>query len=1466
MFRNPDGTVAILYHRPAGPDNELQEIVMIHSHDGGRGWDGELVVGREATDATYSGVTDSEGNLYVVYGRNATGASGGGIKLRSLFYQGELHTWRAGQEHVIVWDWPGRGARAPVLAFTGDRLWLVYRYYDGSRHVIIAQYADPDTDGEYSASQWSEPFSVFERVREANASAGLVSHGTRLSALYADPDIGVSWRLLPDPQSESPQWTLPGTVFLPPNGAQEIRFSAVAGRDDEIHLNVSVDPGFIGYVAYDGTNWSRPKQLAARDVRGPSIASDGRDVWAFWMRDQESGRSQVEFRRLTEGRGWSQAALKLWAAGTEEPLPFLLLYRDGNRSYTDVTRYAATLGGVDGGQANIARFLEHPGDLLYLGNLERIDYGALISAEENGKGPSLALEYWNGSTWAPLPMDSSPSGEIDDSDALSTSGDFSQPEDWQPTDIDGAEGYYLRLRKSTFPVASATALKISLPHQMSGLVVAAEPNRTMDMLWYERSSSSGPARLWYGAISSEVVQPTNAEAVPDPLHDIYDPQPAREVGFAQRQMSPLPLPPGPPRQFVFAELDRGERYEYQLLDGQVRYVEVLSTRRVFRTESNVTVWATATIEVSGPGVEPQREEIPAAFFQAPVVLNDVRVYVVITREFDDLRLDGGATSRAARLMLSDARYSLTDLGQYRWPFPGVIWGLRPFQNYYQGLQGSIEKHSHSGALTQGMPPGMPIQAWARGTYTPRRVDDGWSASLTEADDGVAEEWHRVSPLEGVEWERRGKRVELGDELSEISGDLTWGGPGTYEWAPLLAEWYMAGSTPIERSYVKDWLVLGPYGDQEELAVGDVGTFESRESLLEERFLPDEETVTPQEGDVAAEGLAWQRFDGIVPGVVDVAEAVSGYPNSGWARLNNNYPFSVAYFATYVYTPRFQQVVLNIGSSDEVKVWVRDNVVLERDAMVRMRRTSDWTIVPDFYRVPVGLIPVGLEPGWTRILVKLSQGKTSFTGFQSAQRAWQFSFRVSDEAGQPVYDLRISPERDRFADPLGRYALLASDVSRADRAEPPIARHEWPERVDLAVSESFIYTLVDGTQRELTLLNYEIVYADGEVVPGTAPQHVRIDAEVQVRDLETGTIARTTINVALGAVPVSVNGLRLLGSSVDLALPFENVADQGPFPLAEGKNVGFAVNDANFTLFPDMDNYAFPYEIAFGEIPTLHAWLQYQGLRRGQAHAGYDLGGLPCNVPVKAIVDGFVTFKWYADQGAVFINPNGARTTPGWHMTHVKQGGNLVPNGSWVKKGTPLATAAPGCEFDLRGSFHNGSRGSYDFNPMRFQAEIWQYEHSTDFPSPRFWLALSPFTGDMASSYMFSDESGDIPEALQPREADYDKDGEKRWRFYDNYVNSVVRMGEASSPYPFASYDNQFRNSVGYMATYIYSSQDHTNDDEVRLRWGMSYGGKIWLNGKTVFEGVEDRYNTYDRPRERLLVIDKYDIVLPLKQG
>ena len=145
VFRHSDGTIVVLYHRPGGLRGELQEIVMVHSHDEGQSWHGELTVGAEAAEAVYAGVMDPQGNLHVVYGREAVGALAGAIKLRTLPFRDQLHGWDLAPEHRIVWDWPGQGAGAPVLELTGTRLWLAYRLYDGGDYSLVVRYADPES-------------------------------------------------------------------------------------------------------------------------------------------------------------------------------------------------------------------------------------------------------------------------------------------------------------------------------------------------------------------------------------------------------------------------------------------------------------------------------------------------------------------------------------------------------------------------------------------------------------------------------------------------------------------------------------------------------------------------------------------------------------------------------------------------------------------------------------------------------------------------------------------------------------------------------------------------------------------------------------------------------------------------------------------------------------------------------------------------------------------------------------------------------------------------------------------------------------------------------------------------------------------------------------------------------------------------------------------------------------------------
>ncbi len=443
-----------------------------------------------------------------------------------------------------------------------------------------------------------------------------------------------------------------------------------------------------------------------------------------------------------------------------------------------------------------------------------------------------------------------------------------------------------------------------------------------------------------------------------------------------------------------------------------------------------------------------------------------------------------------------------------------------------------------------------------------------------------------------------------------------------------------------------------------------------------------------------------------------------------------------------------------------------------------------------------------------------------------------------------------------------------------RTATPSGSGKWPTKVDLAEGESYVFTLNDNSTRTIKLVDYSIVKQGA--------QWVRADATIEVTNPANGRKDRTVVNAGLGAVPVSINGVRVYGyAAKDLrgnVFPenggFEPVGDQGSFPLTEGKDVGFALSDARYSMYPNLDNYTYPYEVAFHEGWSLNTWLEYQSASGGNySHAGYD-PGVHCTVRVKAITDGYV-YVHAGVNGQVNIYPGGEWTVPGWHHTHAN-GPALVASGSWVKKGTPIIGPWPGCNGSFPYHYHTGSRFTSDFGSMRFLAEIWMNEHKTDFPAPRYWLVLAPYSGGMSDNHISSDERGDIPDSVQPKVGGFDKDGLKQWRFYDNYVNSVVRMGEASSPYPFSGYQNGPQpssgpsNSVGYTATYIYSPTDRTTNTDVHLKWGASFGSKIWLNGKSVFDNSatlgSHRYNTYDVVRETPILIDEFDIPLKLKRG
>jgi outer membrane biosynthesis protein TonB len=866
VFRTPDGALAVLYHRPGGLNDELMEIFLAHSLDGGRSWHDELSVTLEAPEASYSGVMDPQGNLYVAYSRDGEGAAAGAVNLRKLSYQGERRIWSTGPEHRVVWDWPLQGASQPVLALTGTRLWLAYRLFRDNEYTLMVKYADPDSGDDYPEERWSLPSALAEPSQYPYLYASLAAYGARLGALMStgipEKSANILWRSLDNPLEAPETWEEAVRVYqVTDAGPDRVQFSVTTDGPRGIHLAFSAQDLYVAYVQFDGQEWQRPRIMASNMVGWPAVAANGENIWVVWQR-------------------------------------------------------------------------------------------ALNRSRAAPQGPKLEIK-----PWLPERGWGTPAGQV-----FAPEGGLAR-----------AEGVRL-----SGPVSTQTA------------------GSTGDLVWIETPPGGDTGRLWYGAVAAQPV----AEAPTPPEHalEALAAPPREEVEGV------LPLR-GAPQQFITVDLDVEESYEHQLLDGQVRNVKLLGTRLDFRAPGGATVWSTATVEVSGPGLQPLRAAIPAAYFQAPVILHGVRIYVEMTREFSDGRLrDGGKAQKDARLMLSDARYTLTDVARYRWPFPGIIWGLGGHSTYYQGLQSDVENVYHHGAFDQNLPLDTPVHAWQGGILGVEFRGFDWVVVLRDADDGLSQEFHRALHLHEVNPDKYEQRVEVGDFIGKVLGTVNY--PHIhwatgFAWQHALAEWYVNGATPAQLSYVKDWLVAGPYPNA------------NSETRLAEVYIPSEAAVEPRPGDFAGAGTVWKRYDALVPGVINVGEAMSQYPGSNWYWVNGNYPNSAAYFATYVYSPGASSVTVNVGSSDAVKVWVNDQAVLTREGFIAVESLADWTIRPDQHRAPVQL-----RPGWNRILVKVAQGETEFEPPQSIQKAWQFSLRISDAAGNPVPGLIVSPERDLLANPLG----------------------------------------------------------------------------------------------------------------------------------------------------------------------------------------------------------------------------------------------------------------------------------------------------------------------------------------------------------------------------------------------------------------------------------------------------------------
>jgi len=151
-----------------------------------------------------------------------------------------------------------------------------------------------------------------------------------------------------------------------------------------------------------------------------------------------------------------------------------------------------------------------------------------------------------------------------------------------------------------------------------------------------------------------------------------------------------------------------------------------------------------------------------------------------------------------------------------------------------------------------------------------------------------------------------------------------------------------------KGFITTWLGAGPY------TKGD----------------PFKTAYPPEKGEP---GVKWKVLSqGVGPQSIDLERAIGRGSNRA------------AYMLAYLWSPDDQDVRLEIGSDDGVKVWVNDKLVHANNVARPLRIGQD-------------KVRARLKKGWNRLLVKIAQ--------QGGQ--WAFSFRVCRPDGRALDGLKVS---------------------------------------------------------------------------------------------------------------------------------------------------------------------------------------------------------------------------------------------------------------------------------------------------------------------------------------------------------------------------------------------------------------------------------------------------------------------------
>ncbi len=250
-------------------------------------------------------------------------------------------------------------------------------------------------------------------------------------------------------------------------------------------------------------------------------------------------------------------------------------------------------------------------------------------------------------------------------------------------------------------------------------------------------------------------------------------------------------------------------------------------------------------------------------------------------------------------------------------------------------------------------------------------------------------WHNVIGLLGIRmWENLGKipyfKTLLQDykERSDYLDYLYWRSLNS------VRDWIGLENFKKNKGFVDEWLIIGPFDN-----VGNSGFYKEyppeREIELEKTYLG--------KGGIDLKWFSPKKFS-----------------NTGYVSLYNLlYPnkWSVAYALTYLYLPRNQEVLINLGSAESIALWIDDFPYIKEEA----ERSA---------YLGQNILRINLSSGWHKILLKIA----------NTDGDWGFFFSITDSQKNPIPGIKFSREPQKYLRRIFDFKeenpelLLAEEVS------------------------------------------------------------------------------------------------------------------------------------------------------------------------------------------------------------------------------------------------------------------------------------------------------------------------------------------------------------------------------------------------------------------------------------------------------